>query len=184
MRRGKPARDLRHDCDLINGQREGLWPGISTRPETSSPTDRGRDSRLGHSVPVGLLAWSVGVRPELLAYSALAVVGVLLAAIDVLEQRLPTKLLMPVYPIIAALLALAGRRTQRYGDPPFSHWNDLFTCLLPDHRPPRSRLPAHWARPTSDLLGYWDWPSAGRAGSRLSATLCLACCTAASRAPS
>lgn len=56
----------------------------------------------------GLLAWRVGVRPELLAYSALAAVGVPLAAIDVLEQRLPAKLLMPAYPIVAALLALAA----------------------------------------------------------------------------
>lgn len=56
----------------------------------------------------GLLAWCVGVRPELLAYSALAAVGVPLATIDVLEQRLPAKLLMPAYPIVAALLALAA----------------------------------------------------------------------------
>ena len=56
----------------------------------------------------GLLAWRVGVRPELLAYSALAAVCVPLAAIDVLEQRLPAKLLMPAYPIVAALLALAA----------------------------------------------------------------------------
>lgn len=56
----------------------------------------------------GLLAWRVGVRPELLAYSALAAVCVPLATIDVLEQRLPAKLLMPAYPIVAALLALAA----------------------------------------------------------------------------
>jgi leader peptidase (prepilin peptidase) / N-methyltransferase len=56
----------------------------------------------------GLLAWRVGVRPELLAYSVLAAVGVPLAAIDVLEQRLPAKLLMPAYPIVGALLALAA----------------------------------------------------------------------------
>jgi hypothetical protein len=56
----------------------------------------------------GLLAWRVGVRPELLAYSALAAVCVPLATIDVLEQRLPAKLLMPTYPIVAALLALAA----------------------------------------------------------------------------
>jgi leader peptidase (prepilin peptidase) / N-methyltransferase len=56
----------------------------------------------------GLLAWRVGVRPELLAYSALAAVGVPLAAIDVLERRLPAKLLMPAFPIVAALLALAA----------------------------------------------------------------------------
>lgn len=56
----------------------------------------------------GLLAWRVGVRPELLAYSAVAAVGVPLAAIDVLERRLPAKLLMPAFPIVAALLALAA----------------------------------------------------------------------------
>jgi leader peptidase (prepilin peptidase)/N-methyltransferase len=57
---------------------------------------------------LGLLAWCVNVRPELLAYSALAAVSVPLAAIDVLEQRLPAKLLMPAYPIVAAPLALAA----------------------------------------------------------------------------
>ncbi len=56
----------------------------------------------------GLLAWRVGVRPELLAYSTLAAVGVPLAAIDILEQRLPAELLMPAYHIVAALLALAA----------------------------------------------------------------------------
>jgi len=56
----------------------------------------------------GLLAWRVGVRPELLGYSALAAVAVPLAAIDLLEQRLPAKLLMPAYPIVIALLALAA----------------------------------------------------------------------------
>lgn len=56
----------------------------------------------------GLLAWRVNLRPELLAYSALAAVGVPLAAIDILEQRLPAKLLMPAYPIVVALLALAA----------------------------------------------------------------------------
>lgn len=56
----------------------------------------------------GLLAWRVNVQPELLAYSALAAVGVPLAAIDILDQRLPGKLLMPAYPIVVALLALAA----------------------------------------------------------------------------
>jgi leader peptidase (prepilin peptidase)/N-methyltransferase len=56
----------------------------------------------------GLLAWRVNVRPELLAYSALAAVGVPLAAIDILDQRLPSKLLIPAYPIVAALLVLAA----------------------------------------------------------------------------
>ena len=56
----------------------------------------------------GLLAWRVNVRSELLAYSALAAIGVPLAAIDILEQRLPAKLLTPAYPIVAALLTLAA----------------------------------------------------------------------------
>jgi leader peptidase (prepilin peptidase)/N-methyltransferase len=56
----------------------------------------------------GLLAWRVNARPELLAYSALAAVGVPLAAIDALDQRLPSKLLMTAYPIVATLLVLAA----------------------------------------------------------------------------
>lgn len=62
----------------------------------------------GTAVLFGLLAWHIGVRPELLAYSALAAVCVPLTAIDLLEQRLPARLLLPAYPILTALLGIAA----------------------------------------------------------------------------
>lgn len=41
----------------------------------------------------GLLAWRVGIRGELLAYSCVALASVPLAAIDLAEHRLPTPLI-------------------------------------------------------------------------------------------
>jgi leader peptidase (prepilin peptidase)/N-methyltransferase len=60
------------------------------------------------AVLFGLLAWRVGVRPELLADSALAVVCVPLAAIDLVEKRMPARLLLPAYPSLAVLFGLAA----------------------------------------------------------------------------
>ncbi|MBB5157471.1 prepilin peptidase [Saccharopolyspora phatthalungensis] len=60
------------------------------------------------AVLFGLLAWRLGLHVELLAYSALAAVCVPLAAIDLVEQRMPTKLLLPAYPALALLFALAA----------------------------------------------------------------------------
>jgi leader peptidase (prepilin peptidase)/N-methyltransferase len=56
----------------------------------------------------GLLAWRVGVRVDLAGYSALAVVVVPLATIDVVEQRLPNVLLLPAIPIVVALFTAAA----------------------------------------------------------------------------
>ena len=60
------------------------------------------------AVLFGLLAWRVGVRPELLADSALAAVCVPLAMIDLVEHRLPTTLLIPAYPGLGVLFGLAA----------------------------------------------------------------------------
>lgn len=56
----------------------------------------------------GTLAWGVGSRFDLLPASYLAAVGVPLAVIDILEQRLPTKLVMPSIAILATLYAVAS----------------------------------------------------------------------------
>jgi len=60
------------------------------------------------AVLFGLLAWRVGVRPELLADSALAAVCVPLAVIDLVEKRMPTRLLVPAYPSLVVLFGLAA----------------------------------------------------------------------------
>lgn len=60
------------------------------------------------AVLFGLLAWRVGVRPELLADSALAAVCVPLAVIDLVEKRMPTRLLLPAYPGLVVLFGLTA----------------------------------------------------------------------------
>jgi leader peptidase (prepilin peptidase)/N-methyltransferase len=60
------------------------------------------------AVLFGLLAWCVGVRPELVAYSGLAAACVPLVAIDLVEKRMPARLLLPTYPILVVLLGLAA----------------------------------------------------------------------------
>lgn len=57
---------------------------------------------------LGLLAWRIGLHPDLAAYACLAVVGVPLAAIDLIDLRLPTPLLAPLYPVLAMLFGLAA----------------------------------------------------------------------------
>ncbi|WP_184727174.1 prepilin peptidase [Saccharopolyspora phatthalungensis] len=55
----------------------------------------------------GLFAWRTGLHVALLAYSVLAIVCVPLAVIDLVEQRMPTKLLLPAYPALVLLFGLA-----------------------------------------------------------------------------
>lgn len=60
------------------------------------------------AVLFGVLAWCVGVRPELVAYSGLAASCVPLAAIDLVEKRMPARLLLPAYPILVVLFGLTA----------------------------------------------------------------------------
>ena len=53
----------------------------------------------------GVLAWRFGPHFDLMPYSALAAVGVALAVIDVIEQRLPSPLVYAGLAIVGALLA-------------------------------------------------------------------------------
>ncbi|ALJ20842.1 prepilin peptidase [Microbacterium sp. No. 7] len=45
--------------------------------------------------------------PVVLAYAALAVVGVVLSVVDVRTHRLPNRIVLPMYPALAVLLTLA-----------------------------------------------------------------------------
>ncbi len=56
----------------------------------------------------GLLVWRIGTHLELLAYSGLAAVCVPLAAIDLIEQRMSARLLLPAYPAFVVLFGLAA----------------------------------------------------------------------------
>jgi leader peptidase (prepilin peptidase) / N-methyltransferase len=92
-----------------------VGPGLSRLTHASLTVPR-RDHPLTTAVTVssvtavlfGLLAWRVGLRPELLAYSALAAVCVPLAVIDLVENRMPARLLLPAYPSLAVFFGLAA----------------------------------------------------------------------------
>jgi leader peptidase (prepilin peptidase) / N-methyltransferase len=64
---------------------------------------------------LALLGWRIGLRPDLVAFVYLGVVGVLLAFIDVALKRLPDPLTLPSYAIGAALLGLAAPFTDQGG---------------------------------------------------------------------
>ncbi|MEU0885607.1 A24 family peptidase [Lentzea sp. NPDC005914] len=57
---------------------------------------------------LGTIACTVGPRPELVAFAWLAVLCVALATIDLIVYRLPDRLTLPAYPVLAALLAGAA----------------------------------------------------------------------------
>ncbi|MGI5422145.1 prepilin peptidase [Actinomadura luteofluorescens] len=54
-----------------------------------------------------LLAWRIGLVPELPAFLYLGTVGTLLAAVDLAVRRLPDLLVLPSYPIGTGLLMVA-----------------------------------------------------------------------------
>jgi leader peptidase (prepilin peptidase)/N-methyltransferase len=57
---------------------------------------------------LGAIAYTVGPRPELIAFAWLAVLCVALATIDLIVYRLPDRLTLPAWPVLAALLAGAA----------------------------------------------------------------------------
>lgn len=69
---------------------------------------------------VGLLALRFA-RLELLAFGLLAGAGVVAAAIDVVERRLPRRLVVPAAGVLAGLLTVEATGTGR--------WENLFTAL-------------------------------------------------------
>lgn len=79
-----------------------------TVPRRDHPLAMAVTVSLATAVLFGLLAWRVGLRPELLAHSALAAVCVPLAVIDLIENRMPARLLVPAYPGLAVLYGLAA----------------------------------------------------------------------------
>lgn len=56
----------------------------------------------------GILAWRLGPHFDLLPYSGLAAVGVPLAVIDVIEQRLPSPLVYSGLTVVAGLFAMSA----------------------------------------------------------------------------
>ena len=56
----------------------------------------------------GLLFGRFGGQPDMLAFGFLGALGVALAAIDIAVQRLPDRLVLPAYPVLTGLFALAA----------------------------------------------------------------------------
>jgi leader peptidase (prepilin peptidase)/N-methyltransferase len=57
---------------------------------------------------LGLLFARFGGQPDMLAFTFLGALGVALAAIDISVQRLPDRLVLPGYPVLIVLLAIAA----------------------------------------------------------------------------
>lgn len=86
---------------------------IAVQRSSILPTETGRLAPPGlleaiTAVLFASLAWRIGADPDLYAYCWLAVVGVLLAAIDWKSRQLPTQLLGPAGIILAALFGVAA----------------------------------------------------------------------------
>jgi leader peptidase (prepilin peptidase) / N-methyltransferase len=57
---------------------------------------------------LGLLFGRFGGQPDMLAFGFLGALGVALGAIDIAVQRLPDRLVLPAYPVLTGLFALAA----------------------------------------------------------------------------
>jgi leader peptidase (prepilin peptidase)/N-methyltransferase len=64
---------------------------------------------------LGLLLGRFGGQPDMLAFIFLGALGVALAAIDMSVQRLPDRLVLPAYPVMVVLLAVAALAGHSYG---------------------------------------------------------------------
>lgn len=107
----------------VQGGKPAAQPPILQQPRVHGLAVRaaaeGRDasaSALATAALFGLLAWRLGLSAELLAYSSLALFGVPLALIDLTELRLPTALILPLYPLTMGLLGLSAMIDGTYPD--------------------------------------------------------------------
>jgi leader peptidase (prepilin peptidase) / N-methyltransferase len=98
-------------------------PDRTTCPRCAAPVPRWLVLRCGHcgqhfgtlgalelvtAVVLGLLFGRFGGQPDMLAFCFLGALGVALAAIDLSVQRLPDRLVLPAYPVMVVLLAIAA----------------------------------------------------------------------------
>jgi leader peptidase (prepilin peptidase)/N-methyltransferase len=70
----------------------------------------------GTAVLFGVLTLAIGLEPELPAFLYLGAIGVALAMIDIDVRRLPNAIVLPSYPVAAALLTLAAVVDGSWGD--------------------------------------------------------------------
>jgi len=98
-------------------------PDRTTCPRCAAPVPRWLVLRCGHcgqhfgtlgalelvtALVLGLLFGRFGGQPDMLAFCFFGALGVALAAIDLSVQRLPDRLVLPAYPVMIALLAIAA----------------------------------------------------------------------------
>lgn len=90
------------------GLATALSPAAHRWARTDQPTVQIRTvSAVATAALFAGLAWRLGPRPELLAFSWLAAVGVQLATTDLTALRLPNPLILPSYPAMTGLLGVA-----------------------------------------------------------------------------
>ena len=70
----------------------------------------------GTAVVFGVLTLAIGLEPDLPAFLYLGAIGVALAMIDIDVKRLPNAIVLPSYPVAAALLAVAAAVDGRWED--------------------------------------------------------------------
>lgn len=98
-------------------------PDRTNCPRCAAPVPRWFVLRCGHcgqhfgtlgalelvtAVVLALLFGRFGGQPDMLAFCFLGALGVALAAIDLSVQRLPDRLVLPAYPVMIVLLAIAA----------------------------------------------------------------------------
>jgi len=71
---------------------------------------------LSGAVVLGAVSWAIGWGPVLPSLLYIGAVGTMLALIDVEHHRLPDKLTLPSYPIVAALLLIPAAVTGQWGE--------------------------------------------------------------------
>jgi leader peptidase (prepilin peptidase)/N-methyltransferase len=78
------------------------------KPNVSGLVALRRTAPLLTALAFGVLAWRFGYQFDLLPYSVLAVIGVALGLIDLIEQRLPSVLIFSGVVLVGALLATSA----------------------------------------------------------------------------
>lgn len=146
-------------CDsLLFGDPPRRWGTLS--PSGRCPRCRSRiglDPFLVEAVAgaaAGALAAVLGPRPELPAMVFVAVVGLALAAIDIVVHRLPDRLTLPAYPVVVLLLGAAALVDGR--------WESLVRALAAGLVTGLGHLALVLLRP--DQLGLGDAKLAGVLG--------------------
>ena len=77
----------------------------ATVTKLAVPRHRVRNG-IGGAILAGAVAWSLGPSAVLVAWVPIVAVGAVLSAIDVVHHRLPDRLVLPLYPIVAVLLLI------------------------------------------------------------------------------